>query len=284
MAKFKDLTGQKFGQLTVLSLDSPRKGRVFWKCKCDCGNYHTVRSNVLLRGKSTSCGCARIEAGRKCVIDLTGKKFGSLIVVRRADNIGKHVAWECLCDCGNTKITKAILLTQKHAVSCGCRIDKMPQNDPKLVTAKAIWRKNYSDGNILFEKFIELSQQKCHYCDALPSNSQDRLNVPCRVARRKKDSKLDMGRGLFVYNGLDRIDSSKLHDLDNVVPCCKLCNNAKLNMAPEKFQSWLKQTAAYHLYKMTSDQLDEAVAEWKAKNEKAPSSSLGAFSELALVS
>ena len=41
--------------------------------------------------------------------------------------------------------------------------------------------------------------------------------------------------GLFSYNGLDRIDSTKSHSLYNVVPCCLLCNKAKNNSTQEEF-------------------------------------------------
>jgi len=56
--KFKDLTGKKFGLLTVLSLDEEKTNPpiYYWKCKCDCGNLHTVKAGDL--GKNTkSCGC-----------------------------------------------------------------------------------------------------------------------------------------------------------------------------------------------------------------------------------
>lgn len=59
------------------------------------------------------------------LIDLSGKKFGKLLVVSRAENIitpnGRaHVAWLCKCDCGNEKITRGDCLTNGHTTSCGC--------------------------------------------------------------------------------------------------------------------------------------------------------------------
>ena len=65
----KDLTGQKFGRLTVISQNgftSPNKygqRHAIWYCKCDCGNYIERTTDVLKRGKS-SCGCREKEVLR----------------------------------------------------------------------------------------------------------------------------------------------------------------------------------------------------------------------------
>ena len=62
----KDLTGKKFGRLTVIrqnGFTSPNKyGQRYaiWHCKCDCGNYIERTTDVLKRGKS-SCGCRKKE-------------------------------------------------------------------------------------------------------------------------------------------------------------------------------------------------------------------------------
>lgn len=56
-ARYKDLTGQIFGRLTVLE-DVGRSGRnVLWRCQCSCGNTVDVRSSNLQNGQTKSCGC-----------------------------------------------------------------------------------------------------------------------------------------------------------------------------------------------------------------------------------
>lgn len=52
-----DLTGQRFGKLTVLEECGRKNGSVVWRCKCDCGNEVSVRANSLRKGKTMSCGC-----------------------------------------------------------------------------------------------------------------------------------------------------------------------------------------------------------------------------------
>ena len=57
--KFVDLTGQRFGRLTVIERDclKPKGGNAHWICQCDCGNYTVVASDALRCGGTTSCGC-----------------------------------------------------------------------------------------------------------------------------------------------------------------------------------------------------------------------------------
>jgi len=61
MGKIIDLTGQKFGRLTVVSFAENRDHRIYWNCLCECGNTSIVRGSDLKSGASTSCGCLRVE-------------------------------------------------------------------------------------------------------------------------------------------------------------------------------------------------------------------------------
>lgn len=55
----RDLTGQKFGKITVLSLDEEKKyhNGLVWICQCDCGNIVSIPSMHLINGHTQSCGC-----------------------------------------------------------------------------------------------------------------------------------------------------------------------------------------------------------------------------------
>jgi hypothetical protein len=57
-----DLTGQKFGRLTVVERSHTNR-HVFWHCVCDCGGTTVTPSNRLRLGRTTSCGCARADHG-----------------------------------------------------------------------------------------------------------------------------------------------------------------------------------------------------------------------------
>lgn len=59
----KNLTGQRFSKLLVIERDNKKlkDRKVYWKCKCDCGNF-TVSQGTLLRRKAIkSCGCIRSQ-------------------------------------------------------------------------------------------------------------------------------------------------------------------------------------------------------------------------------
>ena len=55
--KFVDLTGQRFGRLTVIKRVENNGKKVMWLCRCDCGNETTVFSGYLRNGDTKSCGC-----------------------------------------------------------------------------------------------------------------------------------------------------------------------------------------------------------------------------------
>ena len=52
-----DLTGQRFGKLTVLAPAENIRKRTAWLCRCDCGQETVVTTARLRNGLRTSCGC-----------------------------------------------------------------------------------------------------------------------------------------------------------------------------------------------------------------------------------
>lgn len=69
MCKPKSLAGIKFGKLTAMEIVATPFGKKskhkYWKCLCDCGNYHIVKSSHLIALQVKSCGCYLIEANRE---------------------------------------------------------------------------------------------------------------------------------------------------------------------------------------------------------------------------
>lgn len=84
MARFKDLTGQVFGKLTVIGISkkvqSGKRKRYYWQCKCECGNFKVVSSEHLKSGNTKSCGCLQKEMaqlrGYKSKIGERSRKHG----------------------------------------------------------------------------------------------------------------------------------------------------------------------------------------------------------------
>lgn len=62
----KNLTGQRFGHLTVLEFkDRNDRGNSRWVCQCDCGKKRVVYYQHLVQKNTKSCGCGLIKRGVK---------------------------------------------------------------------------------------------------------------------------------------------------------------------------------------------------------------------------
>ena len=125
MPTFMDLTGQRYGRLTVMHRDTGRKGATYWACMCDCGT------------RTISCGCSKKDRAPR--VDLTGQRFGLLTVIRAADEKtprGERV-WMCVCDCGNTSQVRTGDLRSGNTKSCGCRIRK--KHDGSYTRLYGVW-------------------------------------------------------------------------------------------------------------------------------------------------
>ena len=111
--KYHDMTGERYGKLTVVCLDRVEDGISYWKCKCDCGNYTIVLNSNLLTGNTKSCGCINHLSHPE---DLTGLRSGKLTVIKYVGDS----KWLCKCDCGNMTIKNAWKLKNNVSHSCGC--------------------------------------------------------------------------------------------------------------------------------------------------------------------
>lgn len=80
-----------------------------------------VQSDNLQNGNTQSCGCLHKERMSEIhCIDLTGQKFGRLIVLEDVGRSGGGVLWRCLCECGNIVDVRSGNLQRGNTQSCGC--------------------------------------------------------------------------------------------------------------------------------------------------------------------
>ena len=89
-----DLSGKKFGSLTVIREACKPAGSAFsyWLCKCECGKKLSVRGVCLKHGNTTSCGCSRQVEGFNARTLLTYKgKTQSLSAWARAQGMSRSV-------------------------------------------------------------------------------------------------------------------------------------------------------------------------------------------------
>lgn len=111
-----DLTGKRFGKLVAIKPTGNKRRRyIEWECLCDCGKTAYVASGDLNHGSVTSCGC------KNAIIDITGKRFGTLTVLRLLNEKGSQsqAMWECQCDCGKIIKARGTSLRYGEVSSCG---------------------------------------------------------------------------------------------------------------------------------------------------------------------
>lgn len=139
-----DLIGRRFGLLTVLGDSGQRNGSnsIYWRCKCDCGGEILATRTQLESGNAMSCGCVSKEhASTGKAEDLTGRKFGELTVLYRAENDKyNRVCWMCRCSCGKETTVQALKLKSGHTQSCGCKRHRSPSPFKKDLTGRRFGR------------------------------------------------------------------------------------------------------------------------------------------------
>lgn len=116
-----DLTGEKYGRLTVKKYAYKKGRHHYWECECDCGNTTIVQGNNLKSGSVVSCGCYLSEfASKNKQLDIKNQKFGKLTAIKKLDkktSQGKTI-WLCRCDCGNFTEAAVVALTSGNKIQC----------------------------------------------------------------------------------------------------------------------------------------------------------------------
>lgn len=131
MSKLIDLTNQDFGYWHVIERGpNDKNGKAKWLCHCTLCDKTTklVAGSHLRGGRSTSCGCTKMEKMRQASIkNEEGKTYGFLYVERMAKPEEKprdieSIYWVCECKkCGRKNvIVKGDYLRNGDTISCGC--------------------------------------------------------------------------------------------------------------------------------------------------------------------
>ena len=132
-ANSPDLTGRRFGELTVIKkVESTKHGAARWLCQCACGAEYTVQGSLLVTGRRTHCS-GKEHQKNYAYADITGQRFGRLVALapaRRYDK-GGSVIWRCRCDCGMEIDISYNSLVYANQKSCGCQ---KKEHDQKLQT------------------------------------------------------------------------------------------------------------------------------------------------------
>jgi hypothetical protein len=187
--------------------------------------------------------------GRLTILEDLGTREGSFEPSRQRY---KKVRWyRCRCSCGALIDTSSnIFYVCPQTASCGC--SKTDANRSRLPDGEASFRSVFAKYrihaeerllpfNLSEDQFRTLVSTSCHYCGSPPSN------------RKKSVS----GKGDLVYSGLDRVDNSRGYFIDNVVPCCEMCNLAKKDFSKRDFLAWVSRVYRHNFaqFSATNDVL-----------------------------
>jgi hypothetical protein len=186
----------------------------------------------------------RLEDRKKSLI---GQKFYRLTVLSNSET-DKHKML-CSCECGNEKeIFVYNLNGGSNTKSCGCLHREHAKNHPSFKKNKApgqgakmalICKYRHSaksrnlEYSLTMEEFEKITKSNCSYCGLQPQAEYD----------------YGHNTGNYIYNGIDRVDSSKGYTKENSTACCYTCNIAKSDMHIDEFKDWVKRV--YNVIKNT---------------------------------
>lgn len=176
--------------------------------------------------------------------EMVNSKFGKLTVLKRdysrGIKNGKHnkIFLLCKCECGNKTSVDKFYLTSGATKSCGCLHSKiisernknnaLPGGESALRGLYSSYKRSAFVANKPFEltldQFRTLTKSNCAYCG-------------CKPTSVRKSNRGQIGD--YIYNGIDRVDSNDGYVIDNCVPACKRCNQAKNDMNIKDFSKWL---------------------------------------------
>ena len=146
--------------------------------------------------------------------DLTGLRFGKLVVIERAPNKNKRVYWKCQCDCGNTHVTRSSTLLRGMCRSCGClnkEINYCKRNNktyhPNEYDLSGEYGIGYTSKGESFYFDLEDYDKIKDYCWYINSGGYVSTNIP----REKKQKKITMHRLI-----MDLIDGGRDIYVDHI--------------------------------------------------------------------
>lgn len=107
-----DLTGQRFGDWTVIQFDHQDLGKdSYWRSRCVCGEIKITASSNIKRQGDYKCNH---------IASFIGRRFGRLVVKSLAFIKNDTTYWNCKCDCGNICTIRRNSLVTGNTQSCGC--------------------------------------------------------------------------------------------------------------------------------------------------------------------
>lgn len=111
---FIDLSGRRYGMLSVIGYSHRENSRRMWKCRCDCGGEILVKEVSLDFGHKKSCGCGQYPSLS------VGEKYGEYLVLSEAEpevGTGRKM-YLCRCTCGGENVVSGTSLRTGRQLRC----------------------------------------------------------------------------------------------------------------------------------------------------------------------
>lgn len=153
--------------------------------------------------------------------------------------LNKTLTYQQIADkleCSKETVTSFFYKNKIKAVAKGT--NEIYPDARSLVKSEYTWsaKKRGFTFNLTDDQFYDIIQQPCTYCGRQKCNSVSWTRKRILITKIKHD---------FYYTGIDRVDSLIGYEINNVVPCCKICNVAKSNLTLEEFTIWLDAIVAF---------------------------------------
>lgn len=177
--------------------------------------------------------------------DLSGRRFGRLLVTSRGENLNEKPAWHCVCDCGAKRLVRAAVLCRGDAKSCGCIARERAQSN--TAATKRRLEERHAAAVLLSEQGVK----RCSKCGVLKSLS---LFYPHKLCKN----------GVGACKDCCRAKSRDRARNDPAGNVRKATEWKKAN--PEKARAWNRSTSYKASHQRTYERGRDSLADWYIKS------------------
>lgn len=206
---------------------------------------------IYLDGNPENCHVSNLlikKGAGKRFIDITGQKFGKLTVLEQDHDFNhslsnKSKGWKCLCECGKICSTTIQRLQCGDAKSCGCLfVEKNTIRQGYGEVPNYYW--SYVVTNAKIRKFkLNITAKQAHEL-FIKQNKKCALTGRDIFFGKKHKGKIGKNAGTA---SLDRIDSSKDYEIDNIQWIHRDVNKMKMNFSQKYFLDTCKEIVQHKL-------------------------------------